>query len=159
MNKLPFTFIISILIHTVLLYSFSKHESMKNNTALSSAYTSVEIYTIHTANKGSISSKDNVGSDKVLAPAGSVPVGYLYEQGHLPLQAELVDHVRELPPQLLRKEYYAHRLVLQRVLEGLVQLLPLVHHHAVHAGKTHTRVGIHIITDEIHFHTTAAPGS
>lgn len=65
MNKLPFTFIISILIHTVLLYSFSKHESMKNNTALSSAYTSIEIYTIHTANRGSQTSKDNVGSDKV----------------------------------------------------------------------------------------------
>ena len=65
MNKLPFTFVISLLIHTVILYNFGKYESSKNNAFISSAYTSVEIYTIHTANKGSISSKDSIGSDKV----------------------------------------------------------------------------------------------
>ena len=61
--------------------------------------------------------------------------------------------IRVVPPELFRQKHDPDLLIGEYLFKLRLQFLPFMHDNPFYASKPHTRVSVHIITNQIHPHT------
>ena len=68
------------------------------------------------------------------------------------MEFHLIHNFREFSAELFCQQKNPDFFIGQSRFQSGAQLFSLVHHHTVHPGEPHARLGVDVVTDQIHFH-------
>ena len=87
----------------------------------------------------------------VVFPDGVGVIGWMW---HGTFHTNLIDQIRELPPELLCEQDHPYLFIVHGSFDGSTKCSSFMHYNTVHTCQPHSCQRIHIITDQIHLHLT-----